>query len=668
MRSESVMMRKDLSNNLEHYLRRLQHLSHKLTNNRPDHPFKVKRDMRALAMKSPRTFLAFCALTRLFRQNIAALLEPSYVAIVQVPPNWKLFDVREAAKILIKDEKLGCCMHPDKKDRRGWDFDASELLEFRRLIVLVHEGTVVHEDFQLAATISGSLHPYEDRYLKALGVLRKCGEVSPDQVEVIARQPSERLDAIYRIGQPASRAATKLSLERVERPALAPTVHIDISKGFGDASVWADEIKTDLQDWRNGILPWSEVDKGCLLYGPPGTGKTRFAAALAAASNLNLEVGSVTQWQSSGDGALGDMLKAMYKSFSAAKESAPSLLFIDEIDSIGDRSKFTTRHASYSTQVVNGLLECLDGIEGREGVVVIGASNNPEKLDDALLRSGRLERHIHFPLPDAKSRAEILSFYLPSLSTEPSLTEIAARMPGKTGADLERVAREARRIARREKRPVSLGDVRSRVLVPSPLSAEAQHRVAIHEAGHAVMAYALQLGKIDLVEIYDNIETFATIRNATGITVIDNPPREYTTKWETLKMIAMHLGGAAAEDMIFGHRSNWSAGTMDSDLACATNLALRMLTQQGFGNSLYFLPNSVDLTSPSELWKELELRDEVNQILAEQYQRAREVLDGLRRSVVILAEVLMKEKRLNAAQLEQYLPTGPKKKASSRPH
>jgi cell division protease FtsH len=148
----------------------------------------------------------------------------------------------------------------------------------------------------------------------------------------------------------------------------------------------------------------------------------------------------------------------------------------------------------------------------------------------------------------------------------------------------------------------------------------------------------------------------------------NTPLRGFTTRWEMLQTITMHLAGAAAEELVLGHRSEWSAGSIDSDFAKATVLAIQMLTEQGFGKSLYFLPNSVDLTKPADLWKELELRDEVSEILREQYQHAKDILDGLRRSVVVLAEALVKEKRLDVDQIEKHLPTGPKKRSGSRPH
>ncbi|PKA43183.1 ATP-dependent Zn protease [Rhizobium sullae] len=649
-------MDKALTDSLERYIVKLQELSEVLKGPRTNEFRITKRNLPAIALKSATDFLAYCALVALFRRNIGGLSEASCVAVVAVPSQWQLKDVHDAAKIILKDKAgLKFCLHPTSKHRRGWEIDPAEFLESgEKLIIFTQEGSVLHEDFELAATLFDRLAVCDVRHLRALSVFRRCGKLTDEQAAVIATQASERMEAIFRRDQPASRAAMKLL--KVARVAPGNERLLDVSKGFGEASAWAAALKKDLEDWRQGKLPWAEVDKGCLLYGPPGTGKTRFAAALAAHCGLKLEATSVPKWQSFKDGDLGDMLKAIYQAFGSAKENAPCLLFLDEFDAIGDRAKFPSRHETYSTTVVNALLECLDGTEAREGVVVLGACNYPERIDPALLRSGRLEKHVRFPLPDATARGEILQFHLPSLAGNPALKEIASRLPGKSGADIERLAREARRIARKENRDVNISDVRSRVQVPPPLDAKTLYRVAIHEAGHALVTHALLLGKIEWVEIYDNVKNFATTVDANGGMFMEAPSREFITRWDTMKMITSDLAGAAAEDLIFGHRANWSTGNHGSDFAKATTLAIRMVTEYAFGNSLFYLPGSVDMTSPPKLWEDLALRDDVTEILEEQYQRARDMLDGLKPALLKLAEALVKHKRLDAVQLEPYWP------------
>ncbi|NEK40624.1 AAA family ATPase [Rhizobium leguminosarum] len=642
--------------NLDEYISKLQRIAIQLNGLRSARPFRARREGAALAMKSTRLFLAYCALISLVRRNIEPICNPFCVGLVVVPAAWQLNDIQEAAKIIFKDEKIRFCLHPASKSRRGWEIDPAEHLTSGRLIVFVTEGSTIHEDFELAATVRDRLHLCDPRHLRALGRLRGCGNLSDDHVALIAEQPSERMEAIYRIGQPAERAATRLLNESKQRLLSTEVKRLDVSKGFGEASTWALELKKDLQDWRDGKLAWSDVDKGCLFYGPPGTGKTRFASALAAECEMHLEATSISKWQSSKDGHLGDMLKAMYRSFASAKENAPCLLFLDEFDSIGDRTKFDSRHADYNVQVVNALLECLDGVEGREGVVVVGACNHPNRIDPALIRSGRLEKHVYFPLPNAEARAEILAFHLPSLADHASLKEIAARLPGTSGADLERLSRDARRIARREYRPVTIDDLR-RKIEPLPVLNEGyQLHIAIHEAGHALIAHALRVGRVERVEVFDNAQNFATDIDAHGITAVEHPRLPFRTKGEMMNLVAMHLAGAAAEEVFYGDRSTMASGSSQSDFAMATELAVEMITKYGFGTSPYYLPGSVNTSSSSELWQDRRLRAEVDNILRTEYARARDMLNGMQQTLVKFAGELAKHKRLQGDQLEKLWP------------
>ncbi len=660
-------MDKALTDSLDSFIFKLQRVSDNLKASRTDEFRKAKRNNAAIALKSAADFLAYCALVTLFRKNIGYLSEPSCVAVFSVPSNWPLADIDEAAKIILKGQKgVKICLHPTTKHRRGWEIDAAELLETgEKLIVFRQEGSVVHEDFELAATVFDRLVLCRPSHLRALSKFRACGALSDENVAIIAKQPSERMEAIFRRGRPAAQTASKLT-GAIQLDGSSKARHLDIEKGFGEASVWANALKRDLEDWRRGNLTWSEIDRGCLFYGPSGTGKTRFTAALADNCGMHLEATSIPKWQSAKDGDLGDFLKAMFQSFASAKENAPSLLFIDEIDAIGDRAKFPSRHETYSTTVVNALLECVDGINGREGIVVVGACNFPERIDPALLRSGRLEKHVLFPLPDATARGQILGFHLPTLAKDAALQQIAARLPGKSGADLERLAREARRIARDANRDVTVDDLRERVQVPPPLDAKTLYRIAVHEAGHALSARALLLGEIEYVEIYDNVTSFATHLESHGITMVDVPASPFVTRWDIMKMITMKLAGAAAEDLVFGHRANWSTGSKESDFASATSLAIQMITEYGFGNSLYFLPDSVDRSTATKLWDDLPLKEEVSDILQEQYNRAKDLLDGLKPNLLEIADALVKQKRLDKTQLESHWPGAKKARAPLR--
>lgn len=201
----------------------------------------------------------------------------------------------------------------------------------------------------------------------------------------------------------------QVSLEVVRRLVAVPRDEIADSvprleelPGYGSARNWALDFIEDVRRFNRGQMDWTHMDRGILLHGPPGTGKTLFAQALAKSTNLPLITASVSQWQSYGH--LGDLLGAMRRTFEAAQAQQPAIVFLDELDAIGDRTQFADHHANYSRQVVNYLLESIDGAGGRHQIVVIGATNFPEAIDAALLRSGRLERHIPVGLPDEEER------------------------------------------------------------------------------------------------------------------------------------------------------------------------------------------------------------------------------------------------------------------------
>ncbi|MGQ3076582.1 MULTISPECIES: AAA family ATPase [Rhizobium/Agrobacterium group] len=189
---------------------------------------------------------------------------------------------------------------------------------------------------------------------------------------------------------------------------------VETLSGYGAARNWAFDLKADLALWRQGNLRWDEMSTRLLLSGPPGTGKTMFARALCNTLQVPLLATSVADWLE--PGFLGDVLQRMSGAFAFAAEKAPSILFIDEIDNIGSRqtSAANRSHDDYWTSMINRMLELLDGASRLEGVIVIGATNLPERIDPALLRSGRLETHIPIPMPDTNALVGILATHLGS--------------------------------------------------------------------------------------------------------------------------------------------------------------------------------------------------------------------------------------------------------------
>lgn len=184
---------------------------------------------------------------------------------------------------------------------------------------------------------------------------------------------------------------------------------VETLSGYGEAKAWALELKEDLALWCAGTLRWEEMGTKLLLSGPPGTGKTSFARALCNSLQVPLIATSVATWME--PGYLGDVLMRMSAAFAEAEAAKPAILFVDEIDGInmrGSAGEWTT----YWDQIVNRLLELLDGSTRSDGVVVIGATNNLDRIDTALLRSGRLERHVVIPKPDTEALVGILRHHL----------------------------------------------------------------------------------------------------------------------------------------------------------------------------------------------------------------------------------------------------------------
>ncbi|TBD87049.1 AAA family ATPase [Rhizobium ruizarguesonis] len=235
-----------------------------------------------------------------------------------------------------------------------------------------------------------------------------------------------------------------------------PPMTVETLSGYGKAKDWALDLKADLDDYRASILTWSEMSTKLLLSGPPGTGKTTFARALCNSLQIPLVVTSVSTWLQGGH--LNDVIDRMSKTFVEARAMAPAILFVDEIDGIGKRQPAEREYADYWNTIVNKALELLDGAIKNEGLIVVGATNRPDHIDEAIKRSGRLETHIEIPKPDVPTLAEILAHHLgddvTSLIREPVPETRSGAEDGfslkKIVADhLEREAKEERKGASR---------------------------------------------------------------------------------------------------------------------------------------------------------------------------------------------------------------------------
>ncbi|MBK4217944.1 AAA family ATPase [Paracoccus caeni] len=413
-------------------------------------------------------------------------------------------------------------------------------------------------------------------------------------------------------------------LTRALRPSNGPT--LDDIGGYGAAEDAARQLVGDLKAWAAGQIGWSEMTRSVLFHGPPGTGKTWLARAIAASAGVPLIQGSLSAWQAAGH--LGQMLREMRATFAEAQAAAPCVLFLDEIDGAGDR-KSPDRHAeNYRRQVINALLELLDGATRIEGVAVVAACNDVDALDAALRRPGRLDRIVRVPLPGRHAIIRVLSHHLRGALDDETITRLAPRLIGKTPADLDAAIRAARGRARGAGRPLALQDIVLTLGLTEEDSATIR-RVAVHEAGHAIAITALGRGRIREIHV-----------GPSGGHVEARPPAKIPTRADLIDDIICLLAGRAAEELILGDVSIGSGDGARSDLAQATGIAVRLELAYGLGaTGLVYVsdPNPILAADPA-------LRARIDACLQAAMCQATALLCTRRDEVIALADRLCVER------------------------
>ncbi len=432
--------------------------------------------------------------------------------------------------------------------------------------------------------------------------------------------------------------------------------------GLAEAKQEVEEIVSFLKSPDKYTKLGGKIPKGALLVGPPGTGKTLMAQAMAGEANVPFFSMSGSDFVDMFVGVGASRVRDLFKQ---AKEKAPCIIFIDEIDAIGRaRGKNPNMGANDEREnTLNQLLTEMDGFETNSGVIILAATNRADILDSALLRAGRFDRQIYVDLPELKDREEIFKVHLKPLKLAEDIDYafLAKQTPGFSGADIANVANEAALIAaRKNKLAVEKQDFldsidrivgglenRSKVIKPSEKKA-----IAYHEAGHATVSWLLQHAH-PLLKV-----TIVPRGKALGAAWYLPQERQITTKDQLLDQMCSVLGGRAAEEIVFGEISTGA----QNDLERATKQAYAMVSIYGMSDKVGML-SYYDSTGQSDFSftkpyseKTAELIDaEVKDMVSAAYERAKQLLSDHREQHRQVAELLIEREVIFSDDLENIL-------------
>jgi cell division protease FtsH len=400
--------------------------------------------------------------------------------------------------------------------------------------------------------------------------------------------------------------------------------------------------------------------RGVLMVGPPGTGKTLLARAVAGEAEVPFFALTGSSFVEMFVGVGASRARAV---FADARKRAPSIIFIDEVDAIGQRRGGSVYSNDEREQTLNQLLAEMDGFDPTTGVVVMAATNRPEILDPALLRPGRFDRQVEIPLPNQMERTAILATHARSrhLAADVDLQAVARGTPGFSGADLANLINEAAIVAVRDNRDVivanDLDEARDRILLGPRESSNAllpgeQRAVAIHEAGHALVAlYSEHADPVAKV-------TILPAGRSLGVTQqLPTDERHLYSESYLHDSLAVRLGGRAAELLVLGEASTGAA----SDLAGATELATRMVRDWGFSTRLgpvgfgsggpAYLGHQPTDSRPYAEGTQLVIDQEVSRILSEAGERAQAILSERRVSLDAVIDLLLEKETISGVEL-----------------
>ena len=413
----------------------------------------------------------------------------------------------------------------------------------------------------------------------------------------------------------------------------------------------------------------ARIPKGVLLVGPPGTGKTLLAKAVAGEANVPFYYISGSDFVELFVGVGASRVRDMFKQ---AKQSAPCLIFIDEIDAVG-RQRGTGLGGGHDEreQTLNQLLTEMDGFGANEGIIIIAATNRPDVLDPALLRPGRFDRQVTVSLPDQKEREAILNVHARNKIFDKSvnLSNISKRTPGFSGADLENLLNEAALLAVRRNLPAitmaEIDEATDRVLmgpakVSHTITPKEKELIALHESGHAVIGM-----KVPDAEVVHKITIIP--RGLAGGYTMMLPKEEkiaIMTKCELLSTITGLLGGRVSEELFFGEITT---GASD-DFSKATKIARSMVTEYGMSDlgpvqleqksEGVFLGRDYNKSKNFSDAVALEIDQEVRKIMSQCYKEATRILKENEKLVRLLADTLIERETITKEEIEELVETG----------
>ncbi|KAM8959711.1 ATP-dependent zinc metalloprotease YME1L1 isoform 1-T1 [Lycaon pictus] len=446
------------------------------------------------------------------------------------------------------------------------------------------------------------------------------------------------------------RFRTTTGLDSAVDPVQMKNVTFEHVKGVEEAKQELQEVVEFLKNPQKFTVLGGKLPKGILLVGPPGTGKTLLARAVAGEADVPFYYASGSEFDEMFVGVGASRIRNLFRE---AKANAPCVIFIDELDSVGGKRIESPMHP-YSRQTINQLLAEMDGFKPNEGVIIIGATNFPEALDNALIRPGRFDMQVTVPRPDVKGRTEILKWYLNKIKFDQSVDpEIIARgTVGFSGAELENLVNQAAlKAAVDGKEMVTMKELefsKDKILMgPERRSVEIDNKnktiTAYHESGHAIIAYYTK----DAMPI--NKATIMPRGPTLGhVSLLPENDRWNETRAQLLAQMDVSMGGRVAEELIFGTDHITTGASSDFDNA--TKIAKRMVTKFGMSEKLGVMTYSDTGKLSPETQSAIE--QEIRILLRDSYERAKHILKTHAKEHKNLAEALLTYETLDAKEIQ----------------